>query len=188
MTGFSTFMRLLLPLILLILLPAVTIGQGFSPWQRIKQFDTDGDGKVTKEEFQGPDRFWDRLDANGDGEVTEEEAGKMRRRGRGVNHRGGMQRGGGGSADLMRTVDTNKDGKISKSEWDAYFKKMDENGDGQLDEGEMRAAMSGRSYNDTAPKVGVAAPKVSATRQSDGTKVELARFEKPTVLVFGSWT
>jgi len=65
---------------------------------------------------------------------------------------------------------------------------MDENGDGQLDEGEMRAAMAGGSYNDSAPKVGAPAPKVSVTRQADGAKVELSRFKKPTVLVFGSWT
>ena len=38
--------------------------------------------------------------------------------------------------------DTNKDGKISKDEWIAFhtkmFQKMDKNGDGLLDEDEMR--------------------------------------------------
>jgi len=174
-------MRILLPLLPLILFSGLAAAQGFDPWERIKQYDADGDGKITKQEFQGPERFWDRLDANGDGELTREEVGKMRRRGRGEN-----QRGGGNG--LMRAADTDRDGKVSKAEWDAYFKKMDENGDGQLDEGEMRAAMAGGSYNDSAPKVGAPAPKVSVTRQADGAKVELSRLKKPTVLVFGSWT
>ena len=88
----------------------------------------------------------------------------------------------------MKAVDSDKDGKVSEAEWDAYFKKMDENGDGHLDAGELRAAMMGRSYDDRAPKVGSPAPKVSAVRRADGKTVELTRFAKPTVLVFGSWT
>jgi len=37
-------------------------------------FDKDKDGKVTKEEFTGPENMFDQLDANGDGAITEDEA------------------------------------------------------------------------------------------------------------------
>jgi len=177
-------MRILLPLAPLLIFPAMAAAQGMDPWDRLQRYDADGDGKITKEEFTGPDRLWERLDANRDGEVTKDEAKKMRGRGRGMQ--GGRR--GAGSADFMKAVDTDKDGQVSKDEWDAYFKNMDENGDGHLDAGELRAAMRGQSYNDRAPKVGSPAPKVSAVRRADGKTVELTRFAKPTVLVFGSWT
>ena len=65
---------------------------------------------------------------------------------------------------------------------------MDENGDGQLDDGELRAALTGRKYNDTAPKVGAPAPPIKAISRETNKSVELNRFAKPTVIVFGSWT
>ena len=54
-------------------------GQGwFKPsetrlgWRWIAgQMDIDHDGKITREEFRGPDAFFDRLDRNGDGVLTE---------------------------------------------------------------------------------------------------------------------
>ena len=170
-------MRILLPLIPLILVPSLARAQGGDPWERMQRYDANKDGKVTRAEFQGPDRVWQRMDANGDGEVTREEAGRMRRRGRNSQDN-----------SLTRSMDADKDGKVSKAEWDAYFKKHDENADGQLDADEMRAAIRGRAYEDRAPKVGSPAPKVTVTAQSDGSNRELAKFTKPTVLVFGSWT
>jgi len=46
------------------------------------------------------------------------------------------QRGG-----FMTVVDTNKDGKISKAELDAWFVKADANKDGVVDQEEFRATM-----------------------------------------------
>ena len=37
-------------------------------------FDKDKDGKVTKEEFTGPDNVFDQFDRNGDGAIMEDEA------------------------------------------------------------------------------------------------------------------
>ena len=46
-----------------------------------------------------------------------------------------------------REMDTNKDGKISKAEWDAFhariFSEIDKNGDGSLDQAEFRAHHAG---------------------------------------------
>jgi len=40
----------------------------------LRRFDKNGDGRVTREEFDGPSRRFDRLDRDGDGVVTAEEA------------------------------------------------------------------------------------------------------------------
>ena len=42
----------------------------------IQQFDRDNDGRISREEFTGPSRFFNRLDKNGDGYVDESEAPK----------------------------------------------------------------------------------------------------------------
>jgi len=155
---------------------------GGDVWSRISSWDTDGDGKVSKEEFTGPDRFFERLDTDGDGFVTEEEAKAMRRG-------GGRRSGQGDQAKRMATqFDKDKDGKVSEAEWQAFFKKADENEDGVLDSGELTAALGGRAYNDTAPKGGTDAPAAKAKDAKSGAIVDLKQLRRPTVLVFGSWT
>ena len=91
-------------------------------------------------------------------------------------------------ARMTQQFDETKDGKVSREEWDKFFAKADENEDGILDAGELSAALRGRAYNDTAPKVGDVAPKVSATTAKGAKTVSLAGRARPTVLVFGSWT
>ena len=164
-------------------------GRGGDPWQRLERMDTDGDGKVSKDEFQGPDRFWDRLDANRDGLVTKDEARAMRR----GNRQRGM--GGGGNPDgfLMPAFDKDGDGKISSEEWLAFFKRADKNNDGTVSADELTQAMRGgnssdRRGPDRAPEQGADVPKVSAAAFKDGAKIDLAKPKRTTVLVFGSYT
>ena len=167
-------------ILILLFLTSLAFGQGRNMWERMSRFDKDGDGKVTREEFGGPDRMFDRFDADADGVITKKEVESRRGMGR-------TGRGGDGET-LLKRSDTDKDGRVSQKEWDAIFKTADKNGDGFLDEGELRAALSGRAYNDPAPKTGAAAPTLKVTRANDGKLVTLSVAKKPLVLVFGSWT
>ncbi len=48
--------------------------------RRLARDDTNGDGKVSRQEFTGPARLFERLDANRDGVVSQEEANAFARR------------------------------------------------------------------------------------------------------------
>lgn len=48
-------------------------GSGFSPEEFLKRADTDGDGRISASEFQGPSNFFSRIDKNGDGYISEDE-------------------------------------------------------------------------------------------------------------------
>ena len=94
------------------------------PKQFIAQFDKNQDGKVSKDEFPGPDDHFTRLDKNNDGFIDESEVPK-----------GPPERG----RNFMADFDKNKDGKVSKEEFqgpDELFTRMDKNSDGFIDESE----------------------------------------------------
>ena len=176
-----------LTLLVLVLLPAgLAHAQGRGRrdvWERVSAWDADKDGKVSRKEFQGPARFFDRLDADGDGFVTKAEAGKR------ASRRGRGNRDGAPMVDrVSKAMDTDKDGKVSKAEWDAFFSKADRNGDGVLQHEELMAALGGRRMVDNAPKVGTPVPRVAAKHAQDGRDVDLGAPKRVTVLVFGSWT
>jgi len=83
------------------------------------QMDTDGDGKISAGEWQGPAEAFKRLDADNDGYVTREELNQLRR-----------QNGNRGAA-----MDANKDGKITRDEWKGRaeaFDRLDANKDGSI--------------------------------------------------------
>ena len=70
--------------------PVSAQSQGERPdiWQRLSAMDKDKDDVVTKAEFSGPERVFQRLDSDKDGKVTKAEAKAMRRGGGGSDRRG----------------------------------------------------------------------------------------------------
>lgn len=96
----------------------------------VARLDTDGDGKVSREEFDGPPEHFPQFDRNRDGFITEEEApkGPPPRRGR--------------PARFLERLDRDGDGKVSREEFDGpedHFDDFDENGDGFIDRAEAPA-------------------------------------------------
>jgi hypothetical protein len=90
-------------------------GDGFSGGGQTRgnpmdMFDTDKDGKISKEEFPMPDRFSD-IDKDGDGFITESEFSAGRSRGSG--QRGERSSGSGQPrGNPMDMLDRDKDGKV----------------------------------------------------------------------------
>lgn len=70
--------------------------------------DKNKDKKISKDEFQGPPQFFDRLDENKDGFIDEEEYNRIRQR---------MGGGGNFSERLKAFLDTNKDGTVTREEF-----------------------------------------------------------------------
>jgi Ca2+-binding EF-hand superfamily protein len=171
-------MRFLLPLLCASGLVLAQGGIG-DPWERIRRYDTDGDGRISREEFTGPERSFNRFDTDRDGFVTETEVRRLR---------GGRQGRLGPAAGAVRLFDTDGDGRVTAEEWEAFFATADRNEDGVLQAAELSAAMSGRARKDDAPKLGDKAPKVKAKSLKEGRYVDLSKPKRTTVLVFGSWT
>ena len=91
------------------------------------QMDTNGDGKISSAEWQGPADGFARLDSNNDGYITREELRQNRPQNAGPR----------GKEDRRdpRAMDTNNDGKISRDEWKGaseVFDRADANHDGYI--------------------------------------------------------
>lgn len=119
----------------------------------LDRFDTNKDGKVTKDEFLAKvkERF-DQMDLNNDGKITDDDLPPMMRgrnvlAGGGAGGQGmgqGMGRGGmGGGMGWLRGADANKDGAITLDEAIAaatkQFDQLDRNKDGAVDKADFDA-------------------------------------------------
>ncbi|MGE0660536.1 MAG: EF-hand domain-containing protein [Reyranellaceae bacterium] len=112
--------------------------------------DTNGDSVISKAEFEtGRDKLFQKLDANSDGTFTREEAsasaeawrkkaaetGKTVSPDREAKHKARGEK-------MFNDLDTDKDGRITKAEFDAagekLFARLDVNSDGQIAKGEGR--------------------------------------------------
>ena len=99
----------------------------------IERLDKNGDGKVSKEEFDGPAEHFAHFDRDGDGAISEDEAPKGPPPPRG--HGEGPPQGG----SFIERLDKNGDGKVSKEEFDGpaeHFAHFDRDGDGAITEDE----------------------------------------------------
>jgi Ca2+-binding EF-hand superfamily protein len=118
---------------------------------RLKAMDKDGDGKVSKAEFTGPEALFGRIDADKDGFLTQEEAAKF------VAANPGAGAGAPMILERLRAMDKDGDGKVSKDEFtgpEPMFARLDADKDGFITR-EEAAKFAGQA----APKAGAEAPK-----------------------------
>lgn len=102
--------------------------RGFMGWDRISQFDEDGDGAVSREELERGMDLFGRLDTNGDGVLTEADfEGRPRMRERSAMR---MHRPPG---FFLFAADADRDGEITQEEWSAFLAEVDTDGDGIVD-------------------------------------------------------
>ncbi|MBK8175532.1 MAG: EF-hand domain-containing protein [Rhodospirillales bacterium] len=105
----------------------------------LERFDTNGDGKITKEEFetQRNERFAS-MDKNGDGQISLDE----------FQSAPPPQPSPARMEQMFKRADTNGDGVISKDELenrgDMRFDRLDKNGDGVVTAEEIKQAMPGK--------------------------------------------
>ncbi len=88
----------------------------------------------------------------------------------------------------MARVDTDGDGFVSEKEWVAFYKRADQNGDGQLERDELHASMRGIKLDGQGPRVGELGPSIRVLSGETGARVDLFDLRRKTVLVFGAWT
>ena len=117
----------------------------------LKSADLNKDGAIEQSEFQtARDKWFAELDTNKDGFVAADElkafGDKMhaewaKKHGDQAANKPADGKHGDFTQRILERVDTDKDGKISKAEFDAegakLFAKLDENGDGKIAQNEM---------------------------------------------------
>ena len=172
-----------------------------------RQMDTNGDGKITRDEFPGPKEMFDQFDKDKNNSLSPEERDAMRQSrmrggfGRG-NSGGGFRRPGQGQGnnmaqELFGAVDANKDSKLSPKEWQSYFDKIlteadkDKNGNLSAEEWQawrQRSQSRSSGRPDRGLKVGVMAPKVSAEFMTQKGALDFSKIKHLSVVIFGSYT
>lgn len=112
-------------------------GKGGEPGEMFKRADKNGDGKISKDEV--PEQAWNylsRLDTDGDGIITAEEAKAGRPDGAGRGEPG----------EMLKRMDKNGDGNLSKDEVPAQtwerLGKFDKDNDGVVTKAEMAAGFA----------------------------------------------
>ena len=112
--------------------------------RRLKEMDTDGDGRVSRAEWKGEAQGFDLFDKNKDGFLDKDDAPRGMGMGGGQPGQGGM--GGGGKGPdpeavkaRWKKMDRDGDGKVSKDEYtgDFEFERLDADKDGFLTDADL---------------------------------------------------
>lgn len=88
---------------------------------RFKAMDKDGDGKLSKDEFEGPKPLFPQIDADKDGFISQQEATRF------------VAAGGGNLQQRLQAMDKNGDSKVSEEEFTGprpLFARLDTDKDG----------------------------------------------------------
>jgi len=109
-------------------------GDGNRHRNRFERLDTDGNGRIDKQEFaKGGDFVFGRMDVDGNGVVTLAELENHERRER--------------IAKRFKRLDADEDGQVTKAEFakagEKFFLRLDENEDGYLSMGELQRRRHG---------------------------------------------
>ncbi len=111
-------------------------GTGKPPHFMIEHHDQDGDGKVSIDEFPGPDKHFTRIDLDSDGFINQNEARQIHQ----------SDRQGGRVPGRFHEDDADGDGSVSRAEFSGpadHFDRLDLNGDGAIQENEARQGPPG---------------------------------------------
>jgi Ca2+-binding EF-hand superfamily protein len=187
-------------------------GQSRYGWKWLAEhYDADHNGKITRDEFDGPSELFQRLDRNHDGVLTSSDFDWSDRS---LYSMQGMP-----SRFWFRSIDENSNGRISLEEWKTFFERAS-NGKDYLTPDDLREAfpvappprpadapppkntgpsplvlMLGLFSGELGsffegPDIGQIAPDFVLKTQDGKRRVHLAdyRGKKPVVLVFGSFT
>ena len=101
---------------------------------RFAEIDKDGDGKISKGEFNGPPQLFSQIDADGDGVISRDEASRSQPAAGAAGANAGM------FAQRLRAMDKDGDGKVSKEEFTgppAIFDRLDADKDGAIGRDEI---------------------------------------------------
>jgi hypothetical protein len=116
--------------------PPAPLGPG-----RFQNLDKDGDGKVSRGEWDGRPAVFSMIDADGDGFITREEAQRFR-----PAAAANAPAGPPAIAARLKAMDKDGDGKVSRDEFTGrppMFDRIDKNKDGFIDQEEARTFRPG---------------------------------------------
>jgi hypothetical protein len=185
-------------------------GEGRYGWRWLAdRYDADRDGKITRAEFRGPTELFERLDRNHDGVLTADDFD--------WSDNSPFLRQSDQAENLFRLMDADSNGRLTRAEWEAFFKKMAKGGDTVTPE-QLREALfpprpalaAGKPPPGMpsplgltvglfkgeigslfpGPTIGQKAPDFTLRFQDAKGSLNLTdyRGDRPAVLVFGSFT
>lgn len=173
----------------------------------LKRYDTNHDGKISRQEFHGPTAWFDRLDRNHDGVLTEADFDWSDKPADGAIQ----------ARTILQLLDSKGDGQITRQQWVAFFDQA-AHGKDYVTADDLQAAAAAAmappanapkkgdapsplllargllngeigSFHE-GPKVGDMAPDFELKREDGKGSYCLSSYrgKKPVVLIFGSFT
>lgn len=135
--------------------------------KRFAALDKDGNGVVSREEFLSS--------------FDQQKPDSPSRHGHGGHHRGGFH-GPRSASDLLKNLDKNQDGSISKSEvpermWDRFLARFDADKNGVITKDELEKALKDRQQDKPAGDAKPATSEPSPQPKPEGDKPPAAKEE-----------